>query len=186
MQPVHTGRTVGARHESGGEESLSPIEPSRRRCRDVDILLAARDTAGRAMTVVSAAFFLTTRRRVPDSLLRAAASPMKLLRAPSHTASKRVLFVELVGKIACIAPEGKVRVLVVVERVRPAQTLAVAGLLVEALGAAVPAVVVQAAGGGAEGVQGDVGGFACAGRRERNLGGVRGFSRNPRARWCGK
>ena len=92
-----------------------------------------------------------------------------LFEAASDSGSEWVLFRgELVDEVACVAPEGEIVVVVVVEVVGvgvSAQALPiVVVLLVVAIGVAavVVVVVMGSARRRGQGVQGDVGGLACA------------------------
>lgn len=99
---------------------------------------------------------------------------LRVVDAHAYTSGERVLVGKLVDEIARVTPEREVGAVVVVclgVGAGAAQARAVAVLFVEAL-------AVGAAGGGTEGVQGDVGGLSCtvAADSERNLGGGRGCS----------
>lgn len=116
---------------------------------------------------------------VSNPLLLASASAVRgmwVFKAHSYAASKRVLVGKLVDEIARVAPKREVGSVVVVAVVcvgaGTAQALAVAVLLFDAIVTS----TVGAAGGGAEGVQWDVGWLACAVAAdvERNLGGRQG------------
>lgn len=173
MQAMHARVPIVRRHHRR-KQLLRPPELPRGRAGDADVLLPLNAASLLLLVPVTVGVG-----RVSHPLLLTSTPSVRtlmLFEAPSQADSERVLlFRELVDEVPGIAPEREVRPGVVfLKRARPSgQTLAVAVLLVElVLAAAGPA----AAGGGVEGVQGDVGRLAGgAGEGERNDGGRPGL-----------